>query len=619
MKQVTGTLCFLIALVAGLIPQSADHPLILAPFLLIAAFLLVSGEIARMDRRDVFLFVLLAFWAVCGVSGLFSTVAFPAKVSWIILGALPLAYLQGKIISSRFFFSALSIIGAVAGLFATWQALHGVDRPSFPFDDANLLGLLLTCGALASLHDKRTLFLFPLCAGAMILTESRTALLALGFGGLLPVWMIFRDTAQRRILIYAIPAIIVFLGALSLATGFHDRLTDITHGAQGRIALWTAAIRMAGIEPFTGLGLGTFHLHYPPFRLAGDNSLGWMVHMEPLQILVECGWGAFLLLYALFVLGALRVRSLFRAKPKTPHTVIPDKGSNADRRSGIQRMRAAKLHKIWIPFVPATLTGRANGMTVSVTNPYEPVYKAGRLARDHVTAASLLCAFFLAMHLTYPLHVAGFLVMAGGCFAILSREKTESQTEPPVFWALSGPLFLAIIGMVLIALQTIYTFMIWSEVKHAAHLHNQKKFDALMRECLDKGDPDFPDCKIMAARFITLAPRGDQTEARRLLDLADRNHPLNPEIPFLRARIAGASAESQDFLRESIRRNPLYWPARKALILNALERKNIAEAQKYLEEGLIYPYSPTIRHDIETTGDMIHEYKPDQTDHRAPR
>jgi hypothetical protein len=56
---------------------------------------------------------------------------------------------------------------------------------------------------------------------------------------------------------------------------------------------------MSLLDPLHGLGLGTFHLHYPNFRLPADDSQGFWVHMDPLQWAVETGWITPIIFYTL--------------------------------------------------------------------------------------------------------------------------------------------------------------------------------------------------------------------------------------------------------------------------------------------------------------------------------
>lgn len=549
-KEFSPALLLAFPFIIGLIPQSGDHPLMLVPFLLMATILILLNKILKLSLQDPMLLAILGLWLIWGTSGLLSPVPFPSKITWLIFGALPLAYMMGATLKTHFL-PLTALTAASLALYAFYDfVVSGHFRPDFPFDDANLLGIFFATGILASLRYKFTWVFIPIILGALILTESRTALLALILGAI-PFFFLHKkqplETLIKNKMVWAVTlTLLVVIIPLTLITHFDDRLLLTMEHSTGRLAIWKASLNMAMIHPLTGLGLGTFHLHYPVFRLAGDDSLGWMVHMEPLQSAVESGWLSTLLLYIIFIMADLQTY-------------------------------AKKQNK--------------------------------NLSKDQIIATSILVVIFVSMHLTYPLHTLPFLMIMGLCLATLYK-KTTPYNQSALSLAFSTPLLLTLLGTIWLALSGVYTFMIWNETQTARRLHDQKKFDATLTECLDHGDPTFPDCRLMAARFLSLAQKADTHQMIRLLDEAEHANPINPEIPYLRARSLLITDPNQTgkilpLLEESLRRNPQFWPARKMTINVMLNTGQKTQAQTILEQGLIYPYPKQTRLEIESLRTQI--------------
>lgn len=526
-----------IPFILGLIPQSADLPLILAPFLLLSVTLILSNRLVKLSSTDPLLLMLLALWLVWGISGILSPVPFPSKVTWLIFAALPLSYITT--VTTRTNLTApLVITSGMLALYTLWQLGKGTNRPDFPFEDANLLAILMAFATLVAFKNKMTLYAIPLFLAALIATESRTAFLALIAG--LGVYFILSpahwEKSKRFSLIVGTLSMTALVGVMAFLTGFENRIAQTIDQSAGRLALWSAAWDMSWINPLTGLGLGTFHLQYPPFRLEGDNSLGYMTHMDPLQMAVESGWIAAILLYGTFILAG------------------------------------------WLVF---------------------------RNKTRNALPAALLTILFVSMHLTYPLHVVAFLVVMGFALGLIRANNHAPHTEPHKTSLLfSGSLLLSLLLCVYISLSSLFTFLIWGEVKKASHLHDQTRFDAALHACLEDADPDFPDCRMMAVRFMFMTPQKDLSGASVLLDQAEHSNPLNAEIPFLHAQYLFLKhpeklTEIQSLLDKSLSLNPAFWPARKLSITLDIAAGHKDLAQKKLEKGLIYPYPKATRNDID--------------------
>lgn len=528
------------AMTAGLFPQSAGDPFMMAPFFIIASTLISSGCIFKIKKDDFILLPLMGMWLAWLLSGIYSDVPFPSKVTWVITSTLPAAYLLAKS-TDKNPLSLLPIICLPFAIYSIWEWINGLQRPDTPFDDANLLGLLYVFGILSGLpqthadKQKNIRILFGISLTilfiAIIITQSRSALLCLICGGIFYATIKYPISTylNKKMLIKIAAAIPLFL-LLVYATGFINRFNIST----GRLTIWQGAWEMVSEHPFLGFGLGTFHLYYPPYRMGGDDSLGWMVHMDPLQTAIESGWLGVLILYSLFII------------------------------------------------------------------PFAFLYKNRKII-NHIQMGSgaILVSFFVAMHLNYPLRVVPFLIILAMALASLNF-KTPKEKIPLMA---SCGILLTLLSAVWVMTQTSITLLLAKETDKAYHLHDQSRFDTAIAACINNGDKDFPDCKLMAARFLTLAHDPDQTKINWLLNGAEKANPTSPEPDYLRAQnlllqSSGNMDKALELLKHSLSLNPAYWPSRRLAIEILIKKGDRPAAQTLLDKGLIYPYATQTRDDI---------------------
>lgn len=533
----------------GLFPQSAADPLMMLPFATLSIALIATNRLTKLEIEPLILLPLLMLWLSWIVSGLTSTIPFPSKVTLMIFATLPVATLTAQNLK----FSPLHFLGWLALPFAgytLWEAMNGVIRPQSPFEDSNLLGLFFALSTLslfphlASGTKKPIRMIAALIAltltAALIVTQSRSALLCLLAGALVFGLLTLRARPNLSRTTWAsLGGGLVGVIALTFATGLADRFVIWSNGTldaniTGRLAIWKAAATMATQHPLTGFGLGTFHLYYPQFRLNGDNSQGWMAHMDPLQSAIECGWLSAVALYLVFIAAALLV---------------------------------IKHRKVLTPI--------------------------------QTTSATILTAFFIAMHLNYPLHSVPFLMICGCALATLTFPNTKKQIPLALSWGL----LITLLSSLWILFQATMTLMLLTESKMAANLHNQERFDKAISACLTDGDKDFPDCRIMAAKFMIMAQTPDKERILKLLDDAEVANPVSPETPYQRALLESQQTPSSDdrilaYLQLSLTRNPAYWPARRMAIGIYVTRKEPEKAKALLQSGMIYRYAPPTRNDI---------------------
>ena len=315
LKLKTGGLWLSIpaAFLIGIFPQDAANPLMLIPFAFLAFYILLSGRLSDISLKDPVLLGILLLWLGWTWGALFSPVAFASEVTWLILSLLPLTYLScaGQD-THKPLLAVFAIVIFIALVTCIERLSPGTsDRIDLFFDDANLLGALIAMAIPLSLvftlsaqtRQKKILSCLA-CAiliCGLISTQSRAALLAC-----IPATGLILFHFRNRLPFHPVKTGLPVIGAiiaLIVISGFSARLIGAFHhdgAVESRLALWSSATRMLLINPVHGVGLGIFHLFYPPYRLPADNSAGYWVHMDPLQWAVETGWMILPVFYGLF-------------------------------------------------------------------------------------------------------------------------------------------------------------------------------------------------------------------------------------------------------------------------------------------------------------------------------
>jgi O-antigen ligase len=301
------------------LPQQADEALMLAAPLGGWVLLLITGAWGKLDARDPVLLFLLCLFALFTLSAGQSDTQFVSSLTLVILSTVLAFYILFKAYKSDWILPALIIpcLGLVfltcALGIASYAGGNFGTRLSWPFEDANSLGLLCVCSFVLCTQlwaRQPTSPVIPLLLAlslfALITTQSRSSFLALIFA--LP--FLYKSFPQKYARLMCVAVLILPL----LALPFAQRLLDIPHNILPRLSTWQSALHMLFIDPLFGTGLGTFHLHYPQYRQIGDDSAGFFVHMDPLQWGVEAGLLTLVIFYAgiigLFIYAAKSYQNL---------------------------------------------------------------------------------------------------------------------------------------------------------------------------------------------------------------------------------------------------------------------------------------------------------------------
>ncbi|MCX7795826.1 MAG: O-antigen ligase family protein [bacterium] len=154
----------------------------------------------------------------------------------------------------------------------------------------------------------------------LMLSMSQGAWLGLFVGELF--LLIFGDKKSRKsvviLLLFALLSLGIFtvhsaITGTDLLSFFYTRLDPYSPSKVERIYIWKASINIFLDHPITGIGLGTFPLVYPKYKLpeAYETSVSF-THNLPLNLLAETGIFGFLAFFAFIVSLYKRGLSLYR-------------------------------------------------------------------------------------------------------------------------------------------------------------------------------------------------------------------------------------------------------------------------------------------------------------------
>ncbi len=291
-----------------------------------------------------------AFFLYLLASVLWSTVFYTSMYFAVIFLLIPFLFFAGTIrASSRtmlFFMAGGVSVTVMAVMF--WDIYQYIfmfggeygTRVKHPFLDPNNLAVFMNMALFPVLalafwaRDRRLKIVMGLLAVlfflALTATNSRTAYVAAGacFVILMPVFI--RQSRRPEILagglVLAILIMVVvtnFLTKGALVGYLREILIfDQSVSMHDRLALWLSALQMFKDHFWLGTGLATFFFYYPSYRQPTDNSDGYFVHMDPLQIGLETGIVGYILLYAFLICVLCRTVRALRAPARSPRDYL---------------------------------------------------------------------------------------------------------------------------------------------------------------------------------------------------------------------------------------------------------------------------------------------------------
>ncbi len=550
---ISGLVCLFASFLIGISIQEAANPLILAPFMLLAGWVIASGRLVNLSLRDPVLWGFLALGVLWTQSLFVSDFTFNSKVTLLTVTVLPVSFMVWRTLPLPAHWQIRTLIGfLVIALGCAVHSLYEVIvlqtwRPAWPFLDANLLGTLFSLTLLPLLPvvlknegDKRIRIALAvslvLLIAALIATQSRSAFIGTLAGMGLVAFHLRHQIKRTRNFLIGVGVTLAVTLTTAIATGFFSRFTRLLSGdadASSRLSIWKFAFEMSFINPLQGIGIGTFGMVYPLYREpGGDNSVGWWVHMDPLQWAVESGWIAALVFYGL---AAFIAYTLYRQKNYTP---------------------------LQLGFTAALLS------------------------------------LFINAHTAYPLHVIPFMILGTGMihYLIPAQALTSQRTS-----YIGASILMIVLTLGLWSgINSARTLYSWNEVQKARLTNVYENFEGQMMKCLEQADPDFPFCRLLLVE-TTLQMSAQPTPAALDLILdVQQKFPLLPQPDYFhglyleKTQFENTPAAIEAF-KAAVIKMPNFWLGRRALIEALIRDGQYVQALATLEAAAKYPLPKAAR------------------------
>jgi O-antigen ligase len=550
---LSGLACLVASFLIGLSIQEAANPLMVAPFMLMGAWLVGSGRLTNISYRDPVLWGLLALSALWLQSLFVSGFTFNSKVTLLTLGVLPLSFMVWRTLNLPAICQTRVAVGfLVVALICAGQSLYQTAilhlwRPAGPFLDANLLGILFSLTLLPLVPlilktdtDKRIraalIAAFAVLLAGLLATQSRSAFLGTLAGLGFIAYQLRHQIPRTRKFLIGVGAAGLAALAMAFATGLLSRFALLLSGdvdASSRLSIWKTAFEMSLLHPLRGLGTGTFGMVYPLYREpGGDNSVGWWVHMDPLQWAVESGWITAVVFYALAGFIAYRI---YRMPDRTP---------------------------VQLGFIAALLS------------------------------------LFINAHTAYPLHVIPFMILATGMVHILIPAPAQSPRN--VTFAGAGLVMIVLTLGLWTGMNCVRTLYSWHQVQEARLTNVYENFEGKMMTCLAQAEPDFPFCRLLLVETTLQMAAQPTPAALDLIKDVQQKFPLLPQPDYF----LGLYLEKTDFantgaaidaFKASVVKMPTFWIGRRALIEALIRDGQYAQALATLDSGAKYPLPKAAR------------------------
>lgn len=538
--------------------------------------------------RSALVLSLLLFWGWLALTVLWTPVTFVSVTMFWWLSSLPLAFwfytlLPARERAWRYQALLLLLVGGGASFHGVYQHFVLGIPPTSLFLDINIHAALLnlialsTCGyfLLFQLPERKNNRYAALLGAAFVflvyvlmLTRSRGGILAFLLCASWLLWVAFRYVPRRAILISMGLIIVGYAFAdLSWQGGLTERaksllapsLSDPSAVGTARLSIWRNSWRLLFDQsPLVGVGLGLYSLVWPPYHQTTDDSAGYFVHNDYLQIWIETGFPGLLLFLALLTSVAWTV---------------------------------------W-----CTLT------RLRVTGPVR-IEMAGIFAALAATASHSF--------VQYNFYIIPILLICGLLLGRLQELTMLTPALAPGAWKIEPARFFTPTGyrliVLVLALLPLGYFVSIGVSTHQLARGNlfaaQGSFDeadqAFMVAQRFWSDSDAPLIARAGLYRAMLAHGGGNDEQRRalfqsgeaLLVEAERLNPLRPDIFTIRAEIyrqapsfagSGWSAKVEDNYRQALALNPWHYRARYGYAQFLFAQNREPEARNIMEERTRY-------------------------------
>lgn len=536
--------------------------------------------------------VLTLLWIWNAVALIWSPVLYSSVFDFFWLGTLPLVFWAHLIDPDRerqwrIVTNAALAVGLTLALHACYQRFGLGLRASSVFLNTNSFAALMSLIALplvARILDQKSVpagdWRLPLYSGcfflmilALALTKGRAATL-LFFAAIALIFVaVRRDLAWRRVSIPAgLTALAFALAAADLGKEFSTQFSELQEPLRVRslgvrFLIWESTWRMIEDAPWWGIGPGLFPLEYPSYRSPADDSAGFLVHNEYLQMLLEGGAPGLILLGAVVVgSGVMGARLLL--------------GS---------RLNSAARHEV------AGLTVSVGACSVHSLVDFN----------FHILPILILLGIMMVRLMTHA-ESAG----VARTFALRFPAALDPRAVRLIFSLL---LLFPLLYFVSISLAVVETDRAQVHAR-AGNLDEADRAFARAYRLYPTADNALVDHADLYRHVLAVLP-SDRTEEQleifrrgsEMLDKAVALNPLRPLTYLVRGRLYEARGrhdsdgewlrKAEDAYRHALGLNPRYVPAREALARRLLATGRRAEARELVESGLkqyIAPYVPVV-------------------------
>lgn len=268
---------------------------------------------------------LTLFWSWLAVTQLWSPALYVSMVNfWWVGGAVLVFWLMTLLPEDNHPYPGTYIVvlsvGIVLALLSFYQQLHLVTPAQSTFLTRNShAGLMCLIAIPASSYfllaqgRSRSAFWTSRILGPVLsvlyfsiaLTSSRGATVGLLMGLAVVLWLAYGRIPRVRLAIFLGIVVFAYVAAnLQLQGGVGTRLGTLTMPTTAdpsRLFIWQQSWQMLMDAPWWGVGLGTYWLHWPPYRHPQDDTAGFYAHNDYLQIWIETGLPGLLLLLGIYV------------------------------------------------------------------------------------------------------------------------------------------------------------------------------------------------------------------------------------------------------------------------------------------------------------------------------
>ncbi len=387
---------------------------------------------------------LTLFWLWLAVSLTWSAVPVTSVINFWWVGSVVLVFWCYTLSPERdriwFYLSRFLVLGALAlCAFAMVQLFAWREPPRSTFVNIHsfaalimLIALPLSAYFLLALSKQSSAKLrYGLGACLFVLfftiaaTQGRGTTLGLVLGFTVLGIFAWRAIGARPVLVTAGLLFAAYVAAnLVLHGGPSGRLATLSDpgnaGAE-RFLIWRGSWEMLMAKPWWGIGLGTYYLAWPPYRDPTDQTLGFFVHNDYLQIWIEAGLPALLLLLAVFTAGLIMLVKLLRRTRAATELKIESVGLFC----GLLAVAAHSfldfdLYILPISIVAGLVLGRFHERVTGVLRPREQLWRPEKWVQEHayraivVLVALFPLTYFVALGLSDYLYKRGFELAAQG-------------------------------------------------------------------------------------------------------------------------------------------------------------------------------------------------------------